>query len=250
MVPDLTSLIFFPDKKFYEKPEDYDLDYENAEIVTSDGAKLHGWFLKAAKPRGAVLNFHGNAGNISGRLYKMKGWVDRGFSVLLVDYRGYGKSSGQIRRQDDVVRDAEAALDWLKEKFALSKIILYGESLGTHPAIRLAVENRAATVILEAPYTSFFDLVGIHYPAVPREWIRDFSFPNKDWIAKIKSPLFVLHGTLDETCPHSMSGDLFDLAPEPKAFFTIPNGHHNDLPMVAGEDFWEKPAEFVEKFLK
>ena len=84
----ISSMIFFPEKTFYEKPQDYGFDWQDISIPTSDGVRLHGWFLKAQPEEGVILFLHGNAGNISGRLFKAQGWIKRGFSVLLVDYRG------------------------------------------------------------------------------------------------------------------------------------------------------------------
>ena len=246
----IASMIFFPEKEWDESPADYGLLWEDASFQTSDHVKLHGWFLKAADEKGVVLFFHGNAGNISGRLFKAKGWVERGFSVFLVDYRGYGKSEGQIQTQEDVLKDARAAWDWLiVKKSESSSIILYGESLGTHPAIVLAGENKAAALVLEAPFTSFADLAGVHYPFVPKMLVRDFIFPNLDRIHAVRCPVFILHGTNDEICPYAMAQKLFEFAPGPKELFTIPSGTHNDLPSAAGQDYWQKTAEFLAKHI-
>ena len=249
----ITTMIFFPDKTHYEFPADYGFKHEDVSFQTADGVKLHGWFLEAAKARGAILFFHGNAGNISGRLYKAKGWVERGFSVFLMDYRGYGLSEGKIEHGDDILRDAHASLDWLvkAKNIPLSKIVLYGESLGTYPAIRLGAENKTAAVVLEAPFTSFMDLGRLHYSLIPglQILLKDFEFLNQDWILKLKAPLFILHGTRDEICPYAMGEKLFDEAPEPKGFLSIENGAHNDLPMIAGQDYWDKPFQFLERHL-
>ena len=244
-------MIFFPDRTFYEKPADYGFDWEDASFQTADGVHLHGWFLKSPQPKGALLFFHGNAGNISHRLFKAKGWVERGFSVFLMDYRGYGQSEGEIEREGDLIKDAEAALDWLTavKKIPLAQVVLYGESLGSAPAIRLGGEHAVGAVILEAPFTSFLDLARKHYPFVPALLLKDFQFSNIDRVSKLKAPLFILHGERDETCPYVMAGELFEKAPEPKGFFTIPNGMHNDLRMAADEDYWEKPAQFVTRYL-
>ena len=250
----IQSMIFFPEKEFYEKPQDFGYAFEDVYLKTKDGVRLHGWYLEKdtqKKSRAAILFFHGNAGNISNRLEKIKGWIERGFDVFLMDYRGYGKSEGSITKGEDLLKDAAAAFDWLRseKKKSLEEIILYGESLGTHPAIRLAAEHRVAALILEAPFTSFVDLAKVHYPFVPSVVIGSFSFPNADFIEKIKPPVFILHGMRDEICPYAMAGELFEKAPEPKGFLSIPNGMHNDLPITAGEDYWEKPCEFVSKYL-
>lgn len=247
----ISSMIFFPEKTFYEKPEAYGLPYENMRVRTEDGITIHGWFLKSDQEHGVLIFFHGNAGNISGRIYKAEGWIKRGYSVLLVDYRGYGKSEGEIRSQEDILLDSRAAYEWLRTHKGVppSGIIAYGESLGTHPAIRLAVEGNVAAVILEAPFTSFLEIGKRHYPFVNEYLLRDFLFPNKKYIDELKAPLFVMHGTADEICPYEMAGELFEKAPSPKEFFTITDGGHNDLPIKAGEDYWEKPAAFLKKHL-
>ncbi len=245
-------MMFFPETHFYEKPQDYHFDYEDVALTTEDDIQLHGWYLRAKEEKAVLLFLHGNAGNISNRLSKAKGWVDRGFSVLLLDYRGYGKSKGKILGEGDVIQDSEAALQWLMQdkKVPLRKLIFYGESLGTHPALQLGAAGEAAAVILEAPFTSFTELAKIHYPFIPEMILKDFSFSNRDSIAKLKTPLFILHGTRDSICPYSMAEELFKKAPNPKEFLSVPNGDHNDLPISAGEDYWEKPVRFIEKYLK
>lgn len=252
----ITSMIFFPEKTFYEKPSDYGYDWQDVDLQTKDGVRIHGWFLKAKREKGVILFFHGNAGNISNRLSKVKGWVDRDFSVFLLDYRGYGKSEGKIENESNIYEDGETAFKWLVRKVEahgrapLQKIILYGESIGSAPAIRIASSNPVGAVILEAPFTSFFELARTHYPFVPAAFLKDFEFSNMNRIAELKAPLFILHGTRDEICPYAMAGELLEKAPEPKALFSITGGLHNDLPMAAGEDYWEKPYEFVTKHLK
>jgi len=244
----LATMIFFPEKHFYEMPMDYGLEFEEVQLITKDSTKLHGWYLPAKAEKGALLFFHGNAGNISGRLFKAKGWIDRGYSVFLLDYRSYGKSEGKIQHGEDILEDAQAALDWLTQtrKIELSQMILYGESLGTHPAIRLNVQNKTKALILEAPFTSFLDLARIHYPFVTKGIMKDFTFPNMEYINEIKSPLLILHGTLDEICPYPMAEELIKKAPEPKELFTVMGGAHNDLPVIAGDDYWERSRCFIE----
>lgn len=244
----ITSLIFFPEKNFYDRPENYGLIFEDVQFTAADGTRLHGWFLKAPENRGTVLYFHGNAGNISGRLQKAQGWIQRGYAVFLVDYRGYGKSDGAIRDQEDVISDAQGALSWLmaEKESDPGKIIFYGESLGSYPAVRMACEHNAKALILEAPFTSFTDLGKIHYPLAPSFLIRDFAFANIDYIEKIKTPVFILHGTADEIVPYAMGRKLFEKARTRKDMLTLEGAAHNNLPQRAGADYWNKPAEFLQ----
>jgi fermentation-respiration switch protein FrsA (DUF1100 family) len=104
---------------------------------------------------------------------------------------------------------------------------------------------------LESPFTSFADLAARHYAFIPQAMakmmLRDFEFPNRDLIVKVRAPVFVMQGTSDRICPYEMGKEIYDLAPEPKEFYGILRGDHNDLPMTAGEDYWNKPAAFIER---
>jgi len=246
----ITSLLFFPEKEMTEGPSDCGLSAQDVYPVTVDGIKLHGWYLKAHDEKAAMLFMHGNAGNISGRLYKAAGWVQRGVSVLLLDYRGYGRSQGVIQNGVDIVNDARAGLNWLtsEKKWAMNQIIFYGESLGSHPATHLATEFQALGLILEAPFTAFTDLAAIHYPALPQFAVQallmDFCFDNLSLISKVKAPVFIMHGTTDATCPYSMGEALFQKAAQPKQFLSVPEAGHNNLAEAAGAAYWQKPHAF------
>jgi fermentation-respiration switch protein FrsA (DUF1100 family) len=247
----ITSMIFFPSAFFDEMPRDYGFSYEEVSVRTRDGVPLFGWFLQAkGEEKGVILFFHGNAGNISHRLSKAKGWVERGLSVFLIDYRGYGKSGGAVRHQDDITKDAEAALDWVRQSKQIpdSKIILYGESLGTYPAIQFAGQGRFGALILESTFTSFEDFGRIHYGFIPKGMrnllLRNFEFPNNRLISEVHTPVFVIHGTVDTISPVEMAQSIFVLAPGPKQLWLIPGAGHNDIPIAAGTDYWEKTRAF------
>ncbi len=243
----ITSMVFFPTKEFSLKPESFGLAADDVWCETKDGVRIHGWFLQLKKSTLYLLFFHGNADNISVRLPKAKEWVSRGISVLLVDYRGYGKSEGEIKHGSDLCQDAQAALKWLQEKKSStpSNIILYGESIGAVPAIELAAKEKFKAVILEAPFTSLKELAKHHYGIAPDFLLKDFLLDNESKISQIKSPVFVLHGTEDEIVPFSMGKRLFEKAPEPKQFFEIKGAHHNDITSVGGKDFFERPFHFA-----
>ena len=243
----IKSMVFFPTKEFSLKPESFGLNAEEAWCPTKDGVRVHGWFLPAKSSNVCLLFFHGNADNISSRLPKAKEWIARGVPVLLLDYRGYGKSEGEIQNGNDLSEDAKAALKWLQEKknFTPSQIILYGESIGAVPAIELAVKEKFKAVVLEAPFTSLKDLAKHHYGMAPDFMLKDFMMDNESKISQLKSPLFMLHGTEDEIVPFSMGKRLFEKAPEPKQFLEIKGAHHNDVTSVGGADFFEQPFRFI-----
>lgn len=241
------ALLFFPEKDYYALPRDFGLAEEEVFLTTEDKVRLAAWFFQAPEAKGTLLFLHGNAGNISGRLGKAKGWVERGISVLLVDYRSYGKSEGKIQRGLDLVLDAKAALRWLEEekKIPLSRIILYGESVGSYPAIALANEQKFAGLVLEAPFTTLLELARRHYGPVPEFLTRDFAMKNEEAIQKVQAPVFILHGNQDEVCPVGMGERLYELAPAPKELYVVEGGGHNDLPEVAGLASVENPYLFV-----
>ncbi len=245
----VTSFLFFPEKDFSALPKDFGLQEEEALIQTADGVRLHGWFFQAADSKAVLLFFHGNAGNISGRLFKAQGWVERGISVFLVDYRGYGKSGGRIEKGEDLLRDADASLAWLEKKKNAppEKIILYGESIGSYPAIYLARQKKFAGLVLEAPFTSLLDLARKNYGWVPDGFLKDFEMLNQDVIPQVQAPVFILHGNEDEICPVDFGQRLYELAPAPKEYYVVQGGHHNDLPAIAGDRYFEYPFRFVAK---
>ena len=243
----VTSFLFFPEKDFYELPQNYDLVAEEASLVTGDGVRLHGWFFKASPAKPILLFFHGNAGNISGRLFKAKGWVERGISVFLVDYRGYGKSEGKIQKGKDLLEDARTALRWLEENKRISsnQIVLYGESIGSYPATTLASEQKFSGLILEAPFTTLKELATKHYGWVPEFALGDFQMNNNTSISKAQAPVFILHGDQDEICPKEMGEELYKLAPPPKEFYAIQGGGHNNLPELAGSRYFDYHYVFL-----
>lgn len=242
----ITSLLFFPEEEFYAKPEDFGLAYEDLSLITADKVKLHGWFLPAENAVHTLLFFHGNAGNISGRLFKAEGWVKRGVSVLLFDYRGYGKSQGDIETEADLYQDAEAALAWLiqEKKIPVENILLYGESLGSVPAADLAARYNVKGLILEVPFTSLAEIAKVHYPWVPVSLLKDFTLRNIDKIPLVKSPVFITHGTDDEVCPYWMGEKLYQAATSRKKFVRVGGGAHNNLQDIQGKDFFDEPYDF------
>jgi len=249
----IASMIFFPVRQFQDQPEEFGLSAEEVRFETEDEVGLHGWFFSATPHASGVhtrsiclVFLHGNAGNISTRLHKAKEWVMRGVSVLLFDYRGYGKSKGSIRSEEDLYRDSSAAIQWVKARgFTPSQIALYGESIGSVPAIHLAQKEKFLALILESPFTSLREIAKLHYGWAPAFFLKGFEMANEQKIPQIRSPVFILHGTDDEISPFEMGRRLFEQAPEPKGFLAVDGGTHNDLSSVGGKDFYEKPFEFI-----
>ncbi|MBI4387499.1 MAG: alpha/beta hydrolase [Candidatus Omnitrophica bacterium] len=243
----IATLVFFPTKEYNVMPEDYGLNAEMITLTTQDQVAITGWYLEVASQKGAIYFLHGNAGNISDRLFKAAEWVKRGFSVFLLDYRSYGKSAGKITSENDIYEDTETGLRWLHEvkKLSDSEIVIYGESIGAAPAIHLAMKASVWALILEAPFTSLVAVAKTHYPFVPNFVMNGFQFQNLEKISKIKAPMLIVHGEDDEVSPFAMGETLYKEAREPKEFFRIAGGHHNDLSELVGSEFYDRPSRFL-----
>ncbi len=214
----------------------------DAWIETSDGVKIHGWWVQCEGSPFATLFLHGNAGNITDRTRRIQQIVAAGSSVLMIDYRGYGKSSGRPSEQG-LYRDSEAGFIYLLGKgYRADQIILHGESLGTAVAIDLASRRPCAGLILEAPFTSASDVAGTVVPFVGPLLVRSFnSLPKIRWI---RVPKLFLHGDRDEVVPLRLGQELFAAAQGSKTFWVIPGAGHNDILEVAGAEYERRLREF------
>src|SRR3989338_273123 len=192
----VASMIFFPTREYLAEPKDFGLTAEDVWVVTEDNIRIHGWYFAAttdgeAGDKICLVVFHGNATNISGLLKHAKEWMGRGVSILLVDYRGYGASEGSIKKGTDIFLDAAASVDWLIQQKGLrrSQIVLYGQSVGSAPAIELATRDSYRALVLESAFSSLEELSKIHYGFSPSVFFRDFPYQNESKISKIKCPV-------------------------------------------------------------
>jgi uncharacterized protein len=196
-----------------------------------------------------VLVCNGNAGNVSHRLERALEMQRRlGVSVLLFDYRGYGRSEGSPDEQG-TYRDARAAYRYATEAKGVppGALVLFGESLGAAVAVQLALERPAGALILESAFTSIPDMARAAYPFLPP--VRPLIRTRYETIAKVPKlalPLLVLHGERDEIVPLAQGRRVFEVAGGPKRFFTIPGAGHNDTYVTGGEAYWRTLAEFLE----
>jgi fermentation-respiration switch protein FrsA (DUF1100 family) len=185
---------------------------------------------------------HGNAGNLTHRFLPIREITAAGSSVLMLDYRGYGKSGGSPS-EHGLYADAQTAyLYLLNHGYSAQHIVLQGESLGTAVAVDLASRKACAGVVLEAAFTSGSDVANTVLPFVGPLVFRGFDSKSK--IAKIRAPLLFFHGDNDEIIPLKLGRSLFEAAPEPKSFIEIPGAGHNDLVETAGSTYRERLHEF------
>lgn len=216
-----------PERALSASPNDIGLDYEDVSLTTGDNEVLHGWYIPAANSNGVVLFFHGNAGNISHRLDSIGIFQELDLDVLIIDYRGYGQSSGRPSERGTYL-DAQAAWDYLVDIRGIvpGKIIIFGRSLGGAVAAWLAAHTAPGAVILESCFSSGLDMAARLYPFLPVRMITRLKYPVLEYVKRVSSPLLIVHSQQDEIIPFDMGEAIFAAAPEPKEMLVL-SGDHN-----------------------
>ncbi|MDX1605666.1 MAG: alpha/beta hydrolase [Candidatus Competibacterales bacterium] len=224
-----------PGRALEATPAALGLDYETVEPRTADGLTLHGWFVPHPKPRGVLLFCHGNAGNISHRLDSIRVFHELGLSVLIFDYRGYGRSEGRPS-EAGTYRDAEAAWEYLTGTRGIppGRIVVFGRSLGAAVAAELATRVRPAALILESAFTSAPELAGELYPWLPARHLTRFRYATIDALARLEAPLLIIHARGDEIVPYAHARRLFEAAPEPWRLLELRGGHNDGFLVSIG----------------
>ena len=239
-------LVFYPSRTLGQTPADINLDYEEVFLQGQDAVEIHGWWLPAENGRATLLFLHGNAGNISHRLDSLKIFHDLGLATLIIDYRGYGKSRGKPSEPGTYL-DAMAAWRYLTEDRDIEpqQIIIFGRSLGGAVAVWLAANTPAAGLIMESTFTSIVDIGRQHYPYLPVKYLARIHYPSIDLIARINSPLLVIHSPEDEIIPYRLGQALYDQAGEPRYFLEI-SGAHNGGFLESGRRYTQGLDAFIE----
>jgi hypothetical protein len=211
-------------------------------LNTPDGVRLHAWFVKHEGTRLVTLFLHGNAGNVTDRIPHIREIAAAGSSVLILDYRGYGKSGGRPTERG-LYTDSETAFAYLLGLgYRARQIILHGESLGTAVAVDLAGRRPCAGLILEAPFTSGSDVAGTVLPVLGPLLVQSFnSVPKIRWILR---PKLFMQGDRDEIIPLRFGQSLYAAAQAPKSFWIIEGAGHNDIVETAGPQYRERLAGF------
>jgi len=236
------SLIFFPSGYNAEEYKYTVTDGPKPEdvfIETPDGETLHAWFLANKDAEKTFLFFHGNAGNLAGRYDWAALLTSLPANVLLLDYRGYGRSTGKPNEKGIYV-DARSAYDYLITNKGVKpeNIVVYGKSLGGAAACELATQVEIGALILQSTFSSAKEMAKLMFGFLPVHYFVSTKFANNEKIKSIKVPKLIIHSKDDEMIPVSMAEELYENAPEPKikAFFEGPG--HNDL-------IWRKPKELL-----
>ena len=224
------SLLFLPSKEKLDTSYYSNTGLRKVELTTSDGLFLQSLFMKPSNnEQSTIVVFHGNAGHIGHRVEKFRPFLEQGYGLLLVEYRGYGNNSGNPT-ESNFYKDGQAAFDFLSEQnISKQKTILYGESLGCGLAVKFSREDIYKATILEAPYTSIADVAMRQYWYLPAKWLVLDRFDILSIIKDIKSPLLVIHGEKDKIISIEFGKKVFNSAPEPKEAFYISDAGHNNL---------------------
>lgn len=249
--------IFEPTRQLQTTPERLGMKFEEVHIPSGSGANrgdLYAWWIPADQTDApTILYLHGNDKNIgaardlnnAARLRAM------GYHLLVVDYRGYGKSSDGEPNEATVYEDAESTWTYLVKQRAIDpkRIFIYGHSMGSAVAFDLAVHHPdAGGVIAESAFTSLVDMAEREYPYLPADLLVNQRFDTIGKISQLKIPLLLIHGTWDTLVPYQMSQRLFESAPQPKYLKLIQGGEHGNSAFVAPQEYRTAVSEFVQRY--
>ena len=220
------NLLYHPSENNYLNDK-ITFNYEEIFIETDKNINLKSWFIKKDLNKfKTVLIFHGNAGNLFNRVYKLNELNKLDVNILLISWRGFSGNKGKPTEKN-LYHDAEEAIKWLNNRGAISKnIILYGESLGTGVATELGTSNAFGGIILESPFTSIANAAKIYYPYLPVNTILKDRYDSIGKIKNITTPILIMHGRKDNIVPQKMGLELYEKANQPKFSYFPENDDH------------------------
>ncbi len=238
-----------PGRAIEASPSDIGLNYEDVSLTTSDNERLHGWYVPATNPRGTLLFFHGNAGNISHRLDSIKTFHELDLDILIIDYRGYGLSTGKASEKGTYL-DAQAAWDYLVDTRGIpaDRIIIFGRSLGGAIGTWLGVQNTPAAVIIESSFSSGVDIARRLYPFLPVHLLTRLQYPVADYASQLNCPVLVVHSRHDEIIPFSMGQAIYAAVKQEKKFLEL-RGDHNNGFLISQREYVAGFRDFTQAIL-
>ena len=233
----LIVLVYFIQDRFIFKPEkldagfryEYDAPFKELFFDVEQGVSINGLHFTVDKPLGLVLYFHGNTRSIKGWAKYAKDFYRYKYDVVLVDYRGFGKSTGK-RSEKDMLKDMQFVYDTLAAQYTEHHIIVYGRSLGSGFAAKIASDNKPRYLILDAPYFSFKKAIERFLPILPVQFLLRYHLRTDKWIRHVNCHTYILHGTKDWLIPIKNSEKLQAINPGKITLIRIMGGGHNNLP--------------------
>ena len=222
-------LIFKPEKLEQDFKYNYDAPFKELFFDIEPGVRINGLHFTVEKPLGLILYLHGNSRSIKGWARYAKDFFRYNYDVVLVDYRGFGKSTGK-RSEKDMLSDIQFVYDTLAVQYTEHHIIVYGRSLGSGFAAKIASDNKPRYLILDAPYYSFKKVVERFLPILPTRLLLRFHLRTDKWIKSVNCHTYIIHGTRDRLIPISNSEKLQQINPRKITLLRIKGGGHNNLP--------------------
>jgi uncharacterized protein len=223
------KLIFKPEKLRQDFVYKYDAPFEELFFDVEPGVRINGLHFKVKEPLGLILYFHGNSRSIKGWAKYAKDFFRYQYDVVLVDYRGFGKSTGK-RSEHDMLKDMQFVYSSLTQQYPEHHMIVYGRSMGSGFAAKVASDNKPRYLILDAPYFSFKKTVERFLPMLPVKYVLRFHLRTDKWIRHVNCHTYILHGTKDWLIPIKNSQQLQAIAPNKITLIRIEGGGHNNLP--------------------
>ena len=224
--------IFKPEKLHPDFQFRYDSPFRELNFDVEKGVRINGLHFFREHPVGLILYFHGNSRSIKGWARYARDFYRYNYDVVLVDYRGFGKSTGK-RGEAEMLTDMQYVYDRLREQYTEQHLIVYGRSLGSGFAARLAADNHPRYLILDAPYYNFRKVIERFIPFLPVRYVLRYHLRTDKWIPRVQCPVYILHGTRDWLIPIRHSEQLQKLNPRKITLIRIHGGRHNNLPKFA-----------------
>jgi len=239
-------MAFFPFPGETETPRELGVPFEAVTLTTADGERLRAWRMPAADPRARIVYFHGNGGNLSNWTPILAGIVHRGYSLLAIDYRGYGLSTGRPTERG-LYRDVDAAVRqaWTEER-ALP-LVYWGRSLGGSMAAYAATVRAPDGVIVESSFSNARAAVRDSPALAALSFLASYRFPAGEFLNRANVPVLVMHGTSDSVIPFARGRELFDELRTPRQFFAIQGGDHNDAVPPDAAAYWAAVDRFIQQ---
>lgn len=230
-------VIYLVQERFIFKPEKldkdfkyiYDAPFRELFFDIAEGVRINGLHFKVDKPLGLVLYLHGNTRSIKGWAKYAKDFIKFNYDVVLIDYRGFGKSTGK-RSEKDLQQDMQFVYSSLQRQYGESHLIIYGRSLGSGFAAKIASDNNPRYLILDAPFFSFLSAVSRFLPILPMRFLLRYHLRTDRWIGQVKCHTYIIHGSRDWLIPISQSEKLRAINPRMITLIRIEGGGHNNLP--------------------
>ncbi len=222
------KLIFHPEKLSKDYKFSFSNNFEEYFIKVDDKTELNALYFKADSSKGLVFYLHGNAGCLDSWGDVADLYLNQHYDVFILDYRGYGKSTGTISSEAQINNDVQKAYDFARKNYNENKIVIIGYSIGTGPASNLVANNNPGILILKAPYYNLSDLVHSYYPFIPTFMLK-YQFKTDKNLAKIAAPIYIFHGNKDEVIYYNSSVKLSKLLKEKDKFITLKGQIHNGI---------------------